>query len=289
MSWRVVTVTGKCKLELRLGYMVCRGETTVKVHLSEIYLLMVESTTAAVTTSLLCELLKRKIKVLFCDEKHNPVSELTPVSLRYDTSGRLRRQMRWEENNKQTVWTSIVRHKIFQQMSFLNDAGFTNQAKMLFEYIAGLQLGDVTNREGHAAKVYFNALFGQDFSRSSVCNVNAALDYGYSILLSAFNREVAIGGYSANIGINHNNEFNHFNLSCDLMEPFRPLVDRKVRSMNLENFTREQKHSLQRLLCDEITYDGKRYSVNNAIGIYTRKTLNCIENGNAEVLDFYSL
>ncbi|MCX4286722.1 MAG: type II CRISPR-associated endonuclease Cas1, partial [Clostridia bacterium] len=171
--------------------------------------------------------------VIFCDEKHNPLFELTPTSLRYDTSGCLRKQIGWKEENKQAIWTEIVRHKIYQQMLVLQERGLNEQSGMLFNYIKELKSDDVTNREGHAAKVYFNAVFGNDFTRKAETDVNAALDYGYSILLSAFNRDVSACGYSANLGIKHKNEFNHFNLSCDLMEPFRPLVDREVLRMDV--------------------------------------------------------
>lgn len=289
MNWRVVTVTERCKLEHRLEYLVCRGEKTTKIHLSEISVLIVESTGVSITASLLVELTRRKIKVIFCDEKHNPYFELVPSSLRYDTSGCLRKQIAWSEQNRQAIWTAVVREKIVQQMLLLQERGLDTQAHLLFEYISQLQVGDSTNREGHAAKVYFNALFGNEFTRQVATDVNYALDYGYSILLSAFNREVAVCGYSANIGINHNNEFNHFNLSCDLMEPFRPLVDRKVLSIGFDKFDTEAKHKLQQLLNDEISYDGKRYTINNAIGLYTKNVLNAIESGNVNNLVFYSL
>ena len=289
MSWRVVTVTNRCKLEHRLDYLVCRGEETVKIHMSEISVLIVESTAVAVTASLLCELTRRKIKVIFCDEKHNPFFELTPTSLRYDTSGCLRKQIEWAEENKVSVWTEIVRHKIYQQMLVLEERGFVEQAAMLFSYMEELKPDDVTNREGHAAKVYFNAVFGNEFTRQSETAVNAALDYGYSILLSVFNREVSVCGYSANLGIKHKSEFNHFNLSCDLMEPFRPLVDRVVLDMDIKIFAKEHKHVLQQLVNKEVTFDGKRYSVNNAVGLYVKKAINAIESGNVNALQFYSV
>ncbi|MCM1043369.1 MAG: type II CRISPR-associated endonuclease Cas1 [Corallococcus sp.] len=289
MSWRVVTITNRCKLEHRLNFLVCRGEETIKIHMSEISTLIVENTAVAITASLMCELVRRKIKVIFCDEKHNPFFELIPSSLRYDTSGCLRRQIAWKEENKQIIWTEIVRQKIYQQMSVLQDGGYVEQSKMLFNYMTELQFADITNREGHAAKVYFNALFGNDFTRQVETDVNSALDYGYSILLSAFNREVSANGYTANIGINHNNEFNHFNLSCDLMEPFRPLVDRAVLTMDCTTFTKEHKHLLQQVLNREITFDGKRYSVNNAIGLYVKRTLAAIETGDVNMMCFYSL
>lgn len=287
MSWRTVTVSSRCKLEHRLDYLVCRGEETVKIHMSEISVLIVESTAVAITSALMCELIKRKIKVIFCDEKHNPFFELVPTSLRYDTSGCLRRQMSWTQENKQLVWPQIVRRKIYQQMLLLQEKGYISQSELLFDYLTQLQPGDITNREGHAAKVYFNAIFGNGFTRQESTTVNAALDYGYSILLSAFNREVAAAGYSANIGINHNNEFNHFNLSCDLMEPFRPLVDAFVIDMGLDVFQTEQKHKLQQMLNVEVAIDEKKYSLNNAISIYVRSVLNAIESGNSDSIKFY--
>ena len=72
------------------------------------------------------------------------------------------------------------------------------EANMLFEYMEEVEFGDITNREGHAAKVYFNTLFGKKFTRTDENPINAALNYGYSILLSAFNREIVANGYVTN-------------------------------------------------------------------------------------------
>ncbi len=83
-----------------------------------------------------------------------------------------------------------------------------------------------------------------EFSRSQECNTNAALNYGYSIILSVFSREVVANGYSTQIGIFHDNMYNQYNLACDLMEPFRPFIDAEVIHMNLETFEHEQKCSL---------------------------------------------
>lgn len=279
MSWRVVTVTERCKLELRLDYLVCRAEEVKKIHISEISVLIVESTAVAITASLMCELIKRKVKVIFCDEKHNPCFELIPTSLRYDSSGCLRKQIAWTPVAKQTIWTQIVRQKIFQQMKVLDENNFVEQASLLRRYLREIEIGDESNREGHAAKVYFNALFGIKFSRQNSDAVNSALDYGYSILLSAFNREVVACGYLPNFGVNHNNEFNHFNLSCDLMEPFRPLVDRAVLKISDSQFSKEQKHYLQQVLNWEILLDGKKYALNSAIGIYVKRVIDVLENG----------
>ena len=162
-----------------------------------------------------------------------------------------------------------------------------NESMLLKQYLTELVIGDATNREGHAAKVYFNALFGMDFSRSAEIPVNAALNYGYSILLSAFNREIVANGYFTQLGICHNNMFNQFNLSSDLMEPFRILVDRYVYFMKSDKFTSEEKQKLINLLNDEVIIDTKRNYVNNAIKIYCKSVFNAINENDTALLKFY--
>ena len=150
-------------------------------------------------------------------------------------------------------------------------------------------MSDATNREGHAAKVYFNALFGMDFTRSADTATNASLNYGYSLLLSAFNREVCANGYLTQLGIFHNNMFNHFNLSCDLMEPFRVLVDRIVYEMKPTEFGQEQKHEIWKMLDQRVEVDGQEQFVMNAIKIYTKSVLDAINDGDSSGIKFYSM
>lgn len=178
MGWRTVVVSKSSKLDLRLGYMVVRdSEETVRVHISEISVLIIENTASSVTASLLNELTKQKIKVIFCDEKRNPSSELVPYYGCHDTSLKLRSQIEWKTEAKQAVWTAIVGEKIRNQRN--NPVYFQlNEYALLDTYLDELEFNDETNREGHAAKVYFNAMFGKSFSRSDESPVNAMLNYG---------------------------------------------------------------------------------------------------------------
>lgn len=241
MSWRTVVISNRAKLDLQMGYMVVRGEETVKIHLGEIGTLMVENTAVSLTVSLLAELTKRKVKVIFCDEKRNPSSELISLYGSHDTSNKVRKQIAWKEQTKEAVWTEIVTEKIRKQEKLLEILEKGEEADLLTSYLQEMQWNDATNREGHAAKVYFNALFGMDFTRTADTSTNAALNYGYSIILSAFNREVTSGGYMTQLGLFHDNMFNAFNFSSDLMEPFRILVDQMVVKMNLSKFEHEEK------------------------------------------------
>lgn len=286
MSWRVVVVRGRCKLEYKLGYLVCRGEEVKKVFLNEISSLVVESTAVSMTAALLSELVRNKVNVLFCDEKHNPVSQLMPLYGRHDCSGILRRQLSWKEENKRAVWTEIVRMKIRKQLQFLSELQCP-QAELLRGYIDCIENNDVTNREGHAAKVYFDALFGLSFKRGDKTFLNGALNYGYTILLSAFNREIAGCGFNTQLGIAHKSEFNQFNLSCDLVEPFRVIVDRAVFGKDNCELSPDFKRYLCDVLNREIKIDGKYYVVSDAIGIFVKSVFNALEEGDLTKLKEY--
>lgn len=287
MSWRVVVISQRSKLDLKMNYMVVRKETSInKIHLDEISVLIIEDTSVSITVSLLCEMSKKKIKIIFCDEKRNPCSELISYYGCHDTSIKIKNQISWERTIKEQVWTEIVTEKIRKQKELLIELG-KSEANLLDTYIKQICYNDETNREGHAAKVYFNSLFGLEFTRSSDNYINAALNYGYSIILSVFNREIVSNGYITQIGLFHDNMFNQFNLSSDLMEPFRPIVDRKVLSMNLEEFEHEEKMELVNLLNYEIIIDNKRQLVINAIKIYCKSIFEAIEDKDISLIRFY--
>lgn len=288
MSWRVIVITKRAKLDLQLGKMVVRSDETVKIVLSEISTILIESTAVSLTTSLIAELAKRKIKVIFCDEKRNPSCELVNYYGSHDTSNKVRRQIAWKQSTKEAVWTEIVTEKIRKQKELLEASG-KEESALLASYLREIVWNDETNREGHAAKVYFNALFGLDFTRTEDNFINAALNYGYSIILSAFTREVVANGYITQLGLFHDNMFNQFNLASDLMEPFRILVDREVTEMKLLQFEHEEKMQLVNILNQEIQIDGKTQYVNNAIKIYCKSVFDALEEDDSSLIRFYGI
>ncbi len=286
MSWRVVMVSKPSKLDYSLGYMVVRDvESTIKVHLSEISVLIIENTRCSVTTALLSRLIEEKIKVIFCDEKRNPISELTAYYGSHDCSQKLKNQLKWSVEIKQQIWTLIVEEKIRNQSSLLQFYNLS-QCELLDRYIDELEFNDSTNREGHAAKVYFNALFGMGFTRNSEDPINAALNYGYSIILSVFNREIVSNGYLTQLGLFHDNMFNQYNLSCDLMEPYRPIVDSVVKANDIKNFTREEKITIIKILNKEIEIDGKINTLLNSVKIYCKSIFNALDEQDLSLIKF---
>ncbi len=277
MSFRTVVISKTAKLDFSLGYLVVRDvESTVKVHLSEISVLLIENPAVSVTAALLDELIAKKTAVIFCDAKRNPYAQLLPLYGAHNASLKLKQQINWSGAAKQLVWTAIVREKILRQAAVLKHRG-DRKHEMLLAYAADIRPGDVTNREGHAAKVYFNALFGMAFSREAECPENAMLNYGYSLLLSCVNREIAACGYSTQLGLFHDNMFNAFNLGSDLMEPLRPLVDNEVCNAAPVRFDKAEKQRLLQLLNREVTIDAAKNTLLNAVKLYCKSVFAAIE------------
>ena len=286
MSWRTVVVSNRAKLDYQMEFLVVRGESTQKIHLSEISVLIIENTAISLTAYLLSELIKHKIKVIFCDEKRNPQSELIGYYGSHDTSAKVNEQIQWPDEIKIKVWTEVVREKIRQQMLFLKELNKPESA-MLKEYTYQVQPGDIGNREGFAAKVYFNSLFGKNFTRNDDSPRNAALNYGYSLILSAFTREITANGYITQLGLSHHNVFNPFNFASDLMEPFRPLADRLVYELSPMQFEKDEKAYMLGILNRQIKIKGKKYYFGQAVSIYSKSIFNALNSGDISEIYFY--
>jgi len=287
MSWRTVVVSSRSKLELKNGYLVIRSDTVKRVHLDEISVLVIENTGSAVTAALLEALWENKTVVIFCDHKRNPGAQLLPYYNSFDCSARVNTQIQWTQDVKDLVWTEIIKEKIRKQAQVIEKLNLKN-FNLLYNYIDEIETGDSTNREGHAAKVYFNSLFGSSFSRSDDCFTNYALNYGYGLLLSLVNREIVANGYLTQLGLFHKNIFNQFNLSSDLMEPFRPLFDLIVYSMPKGNdLEHEDKLFLLNTLNERVQIGKAKQTVINAVGIYVKSVLDALDNNDLSLIKFY--
>lgn len=256
--------------------MVRKEDDTAKVHLSEISSVVLQTNQVYISAYLLSELAKAKVSFVVADEKRNPIGQYLPLYGAHNTSKRIGEQLEWTEPAKKRVWQRVVRDKIAHQSRILNARASEEEGELLATLVPEVRSGDTTNREAYAARVYFRALFGQGFSRDDDTPVNAALNYGYGILLSAVNREIVARGYLTQCGICHRSEFNQFNLSCDLMEPFRPIVDRLVFDNIDGDFTRDDKYLLIDMMNQCIPYRGGSYRVGSVVGLYVRDCLSAL-------------
>ena len=278
MSFRTVVITKQSKISYKNRFLVVKQDNDEKfIHLSEIDTIIVDSISVSLSVYLLKELSDNKINIIFCDEKHNPFGELSSYYSRYNTSKKIKEQISWKKNNKDKIWTEIVKNKIINQASLLKKIG-SDKYRLILGYADEVTIGDKTNREGHSARIYFNELFGASFVRNNNDNINAALNYGYAILLSMINKEVVSNGYLTQLGIHHKNEFNQFNLTCDLMEPFRVLIDNFVYYNQERELNTNYKLDIVNIFNNTYKYKGKNYVLKDIIKIFVKNTLYSVNN-----------
>ncbi len=170
MGFRFVVISESAKLDYSMGFLCVRKNDVKRIFMREIHTLMIESTAVSMTSALINELVASNIKVIFCDGKHNPTAELLPIYGSHDTSGKIQQQIEWKTDIKNEVWGRIVKEKIRKQAEILDSHRLSSYK--IRSYIEEVEGGDKTNREGHAAKVYFNLLFGRNFSRSQDNAIN---------------------------------------------------------------------------------------------------------------------
>lgn len=273
MSFRTVVITKQSKLSYKNKYLAVKSDLDeIYIHLSEIDTIIVDSIAVSISSYLLKELSDNKINIIFCDEKHNPFGELSSFYSSHNTSKKILMQTKWCIKQKDELWSLIVKNKIVNQAMLLNKIK-SNNYDLVMSYVSEVRNGDKTNREAHAAKVYFNSLFTKSFIRNANDSINAALNYGYSILLSNFNKEIVNNGYLTQLGIHHKSEFNQFNLACDFMEPFRPIIDRFVYYNQNREFDSKYKLDLINIFNSSFKYCGKVYILKDIIKMYTKNTL----------------
>lgn len=257
--------------------MIVRQDEQTMIHFSEIAMVVIESTAAYISSYLMAELAEARIPVVFCDTKHNPIGQYSPIYGAHNSTHRINEQIAWNKTQADELWRLIVQTKISNQAMVLKRMGLA-QYQTLKKYATSVLPGDTTNREGHAAKVYFNALFGTEFNRDIDNLINAQLNYGYAILLAWFNREITSRGYLTQIGIHHRNDYNHFNLSCDFMEPFRPVIDLYVIENHERDLDTAVKREILSLFSNYHEIEQGSYRMSSILSLYTKQNLAILGN-----------
>ena len=233
MGWRTIVVNQHSKLTYKNNHLLYKDSSrTEMIHLSEIDILLLETTDIVLSTMLVKRLSDENILVIFCDNKRLPVAQLVPYYGKHDSSLQFSKQIEWNETVKGLVWTEIIAQKIFNQAVFLYECGFDKKSESLTRLYDELQMFDPSNREGHAARIYFNTLFGNGFNREQ---------------------------------------------SNDIMEPFRPIVDRIVYE-NRESDFNKIKSKLFQIFIYNYGYSGKEMFLTNIVSDYTKKVVRALNN-----------
>jgi CRISPR-associated protein Cas1 len=229
--WRVVDISGENR-HLRLArnaLEVMDGEAKLgRLPLGDINAVIVHAYRATLSTDLAAALARENIPLVLCDDKHMPSSIVWPFTGHFEQADRIATQAMAKPALIRRLWRQIIRAKIREQANTLRGPDPIG-ADALIKLIALVKPGDPDNIEARAARFYWSRLLGDDFVRNpDGGGPNGVLNYGYIVVRSAMARAVAAAGLAPALGIFHTSKRNPFRLVDDLMEPFRPLVDRVV-------------------------------------------------------------
>lgn len=289
MGYRIIYVE-KCEyLRLYLDNLKVEINEKKEVNfpIADIQILVIDNYKSTLSIPLINKLTEYNVCTIICGIDHLPKSYILPINGNFASSGNLFKQIQWSQERKDYIHAEIVKHKIKNQIEILkeNERGFGVTEK-LYEFIDTTINGDQTNREGLAAKMYFRALFGSDFIRFEQDVVNAGLNYGYSVFRSLITSIIVAKGYIPNLGLFHKGKQNMFNLSDDIIEVFRPIVDNYVFNNMTEDILFKQFHrdELIGLTNNKIMIDDKKQTISNAIGIYLDSIFKFMDGENIELL-----
>lgn len=254
--------------------------------LEDIDLIFVEDPNVVVTARLITEAANFGVSIILCGNNYLPTAITIPINGHYLQSNMLNLQLNLLPSKKNKFWETIIKQKITNQMNVIDKTtcDMTTYSR-LKDYCFQVKFGDEKNMEGQAAKEYFKSLFGQNFIRFGESPISAALNYGYSILTGAVIRSVAFAGLNDNLGIWHHSAQNANNLSCDLVEVFRAVVDYYVYN-HLDSLTTplsiEIRKDLVNLLNYYVLVNNKKYQVTYAIGLLVNDYVEYLKNGKIE-------
>ena len=232
--------------------------------IEDLGVVIVDDVRATYTQSVFLSLLEAGATVLVTGRDHLPAGMMLPLDAHHVQTERHRAQVETSAPVRKRAWQAIVRAKIVQQATVLTH--FTGSHGGLAPMARRVRSGDPDNLEAQAAQRYWPRLFGKTFRRDREAEgVNALLNYGYAVVRAAVARGVVAAGLIPSLGVHHRHRGNPFCLADDLLEPYRPYVDWRVRQMAGEDgesapdlAERETRAELLSLLNETVHVGGRR-------------------------------
>jgi CRISP-associated protein Cas1 len=258
MIKRTVEISGKGnRLSISTGSLCIarNGEEVGRVPLEDLGVLLLDSADTVYTHWVLTEALEAGAVIIPCGRDHLPKGIFLPQNNVLQTQ-RVLLQAACPLPLRKRLWKEVVRAKILNQAGVLK--ADCPQARKLEVLARQVRSGDPTNREAQAAKLYWPALFGNEFRRDPQGALpNAFLNYGYMVIRAAVARAIVSAGLHPSMGLHHSNRGNHFCLADDLLEPLRPMVDKEVVAIVAVGHAaidEQVKYRLLSLLSDPVTF-----------------------------------
>jgi len=207
-----------------------KKEAEITRPIEDIGVVVLDHKQITITTGVLDALLENNCAVITCDSRSMPVGLLLPLSGNTTQSERFRHQIEASLPLRKQLWQQTIQYKIRNQMMVLKQSS-NAETKCMQRWINDVKSGDTDNQEARAAAYYWKNLFGHidGFVRDREgISPNHLLNYGYAILRAVVARSLVASGLLPTFGIHHHNRYNAYCLADDIMEPYRPYVDKLV-------------------------------------------------------------
>lgn len=238
-----------------------QGKNVASIAIEDLGILILQHPAIVITQSVITQCQKNNAAILFCDERHLPISINLPLSGHSLHTKVLRDQISAKEPTRKRLWQQIVVHKIHQQAITIEQAG--RSPKFFYRLMDRVKSGDPDNYEAQAARQYWRLLMGENFRRNPYSDgANSLLNYGYTIFRAMAARALVRTGLHPALGLFHKNQYNGLCLADDVMEPFRPWVDWQVYQLIQRGInpavTRETKEVMLQMLGEDVLFDSRK-------------------------------
>ena len=281
-------------LSLRDGQLLVRlpaEEGSRSIPIEDIGVLILDHQQISITHGLMNALEAHKCALITCSASHMPSGLFLPLDAHSLQSERFRAQIEATLPLKKQLWQQTVRMKIQNQARVLEEVYAHPQANML-AWVKQVRSGDPDNLEARAAAYYWANLFPSlpKFTREREESApNALLNYGYALLRAVVARSLVSVGLLPTLGIHHHNRYNAYCLADDIMEPYRPYVDKFVQEIYEreypESLTKDIKHRLLTIMEQDVVIDGITHPLSIATSLTASSLVRCFE-GSSKQIDY---
>lgn len=263
MAFRTVVIAHEAEIHVHLGQLIVLQDQKITIPTEDIAVLVLEHPRIHVSAAALSLLASQGVATAVCDDKHMPTGILLPNNQHSRQLAATRWQLSATVPQKKRLWQRLIQAKIRNQAICLELLDRPGVSRMQ-EYATGVQSGDSSGLEATAARYYFPRLM-PGVCRHSGDGFDGALDYGYAIVRAAVARSLVSHGLYLPLGIQHDSQLNAFNLADDLLEPFRPFVDRIAVGSKCEVESVKGRATLLGVLNEPCEINGGEHSVLTAV------------------------
>lgn len=278
------------KKDLQLVY-TAKGGNSNTIPIEDVGFVVLDNKQLSLSHALISALIDNNAAIMITDEKHLPTGLLMSIYSHHAFTEKLYNQLESSQPLKKNLWQQTIVAKITNQAALLDELKISSGK--LQQYIKQVNSGDTRNIEGRAAAYYWDNIFGKDaeFLRSRTGDFpNSLLNYGYAILLAIVARSLIASGLLPAFGIHHRNKYNPWCLASDIMEPYRPFVDRLILEIlkEDEDLSDELNPTVKKRLLAipalDIFIEGKRSPLMVGVQRTTASLASCFEGSSRKIL-----